>query len=117
VGWEHGELGTACKIGFGCRERGHEAEKAIIADVGGGVAKPAFTVAGNTGVGLSISEKEPIRAVTLPAWCRGMFGNNAFHDAPLSIGDVKQHVGMTGLAVTGAPASKVFAAQINPHLP
>ena len=33
------------------------AEKTIIADVVGGVAKPAFAVAGDAGVGLSICDK------------------------------------------------------------
>ena len=115
--WVAGEKGAACKVGFSCRERRHEPDESIIADVLSPPAKPAFAVARDAGTGLSIGGKVPIRAVAVPAWCMGMFGKVAFHDAPLSVGDVKQHIGMARLAVTGAPASKVFAAQIHPHLP
>ena len=77
-----GKLSPPAKVGFCRHKRRHETEKAIIAYVVGCVAKPAFAVVGDTGVGLSISDKEPVRAATVPAWCMGVFGNNGFHGAP-----------------------------------
>ena len=69
-----GEKGAACKVGFSCRERRHEPDESIIADVLSPPAKPAFAVARDAGAGLSIGGKVPIRAVAVPAWCMGMFG-------------------------------------------